>query len=177
MQLVAVEIADEVRRIEQRPRPARRRALDLSQRLAAFDRNRKQSRWRRHGRAAAPATRRRPRHKASTARSRNSPAETRSACCRPCPSPPPAPARAASVFPPNRATETIDERRAPPPESPSRFACRPTIARSATDPAPRPRRRVPSATFDINWSRNGRRSVPPNAIAVSLANPIRSAQG
>src|SRR6266851_4799993 len=44
--------------------------------------------------------------------------------------------------------------------------------RSRPSPAPA----VPPATFDINWSRNGRRSVPRNAIVVSLANPIRSAQ-
>src|SRR6266481_3824305 len=44
--------------------------------------------------------------------------------------------------------------------------------RSRPSPAPA----VPPATFDINSSRNGRRSVPRNAIVVSLANPIRSAQ-
>src|SRR6266481_10166255 len=43
--------------------------------------------------------------------------------------------------------------------------------RSRPSPAPA----VPSATFDINSSRSGRRSVPRNAIVVSLANPIRSA--
>ena len=36
MQLVAVEIADEARRIEKRPRPTRGRAVDLAQRLAAW---------------------------------------------------------------------------------------------------------------------------------------------
>src|SRR6266849_5006248 len=45
--------------------------------------------------------------------------------------------------------------------------------RSSPSPAPA----VPPATFAINSSRNGRRSVPRNAIAVSLANPIRSALG
>src|SRR6202161_1522430 len=49
----------------------------------------------------------------------------------------------------------------------------PISARSSPSPAPA----VPATTFEINWSRNGRRSVPPNAIVVSLANPIRSAQG
>ena len=36
MQLVAIEIADEMRRIEQRPRPARGGGVDLAQRVAAF---------------------------------------------------------------------------------------------------------------------------------------------
>src|SRR5260370_23764635 len=45
--------------------------------------------------------------------------------------------------------------------------------RSSPSPAPA----VPPATFDINSSRSGRRSVPRNAIVVSLANPIRSAHG
>ena len=36
MQLVAIEIADELRRIEQRPRPARRGLVDLAQRIAAL---------------------------------------------------------------------------------------------------------------------------------------------
>ena len=36
MQLVAIEIADELRRIEQRPRPARRRLVDLAQRIPAI---------------------------------------------------------------------------------------------------------------------------------------------
>src|SRR5258705_1186313 len=44
--------------------------------------------------------------------------------------------------------------------------------RSRPSPAPA----IPPATFEINSSRNGRRSVPRNAIVVSLANPIRSAQ-
>ena len=61
--------------------------------------------------------------------------------------------------------------------SPARSACRPAVARSATGRAPRLRSAVPSATLAINSSRNGRRSVPPNAIVVSLAMPIRSAHG
>ena len=36
MQLVAIQIADKVRRIQQRPRPTRRRAIDDTQRTEAF---------------------------------------------------------------------------------------------------------------------------------------------
>ena len=36
VQLVAIEISDQSRRIEKRPRPARRHGLDLAQRLAAI---------------------------------------------------------------------------------------------------------------------------------------------
>ena len=36
MQLVAIQIADKVRRIQQRPRPTRRSAIDDTQRTEAF---------------------------------------------------------------------------------------------------------------------------------------------
>ncbi len=177
MQLVAIEIADELRRIEQRPRPARRGALDPGQRLPATFRIRTRSRSQRHGPAAAPAVRRRQRHRASPVRSRSPPAETRSACCRPCPSRRRAQEPAVSAFPPSTATDTIDESRAPPPGWRARSPCRPTSCAISDRSSPSPASAVPAATFDINASRKGRRSMPRNAMVVSLANPIRSAQG
>src|SRR3984957_1341466 len=59
--------------------------------------------------------------------------------------------------------------------NPARLSPNSCVISDRSSPSPAPA--VPATTFEINRSRNGRRSMPSNAIAVSLANPMRSALG
>ena len=150
MQLVAIEIADALRRIEQRPRPTRRRGIDLAQRLAAIlriggdhDRDVMIGQRRRQFGLAEP-------HRASSVRRRTPRAGIRSACCCPCRLPPPAQERAAADCLQRRASGTADGTRAPPAEWQDRPPCRPAAARSTTGRAPRPPPQCRRAAWPIS---------------------------
>ena len=177
MQLVAIEIADEMRRIEQRPRPARRGVIDLAQRVAAIlgvgcdhdgdvmiGQRRRQFDFRddieRHQfdagllqqkfdrRVAAHVGRRRQRQHAQ----------------------PRILDRAGRTEQLMRREDLVAGSQDPP-------ACRRAIARSATDRAPRPPRRCRRSAWRSACRHSGRRSSPLDRHFVSLARPMRSAQG
>ena len=177
MQLVAIEVADEARRVEQRPRPARRRLHRSCAAPRRIPPNPRRSRSPRHVREAASANRRPRPHRASGARCRNSRAGIRSGCCRPCRSRPPAPARAISAVPTNRATGKADEQARTSAWSANPVCLSPKSCVISARSRPSPALAVPLASLPINWSRSGRRSPPSNAILVSRAKPIRSALG